>query len=480
MPAVGPQGSRGGLITAVVVFTILFVTATIFAIYFGVDDNKRTELLTTQTKRTQDIYSAQDLASQRYTQINKNRKPGQTVLQAAFQDSQNLSELITGKTAANAAQPTAAADQARRALSDAAARMPSLNITTSMSLVDALNKLANFSAEQQYTSTSLRLAQQQAAGDAAKQIALAQQLSQKAVDDLAEANKIKQDALDRAQKAENDSVSRIREMSQAMDGERKDQNAELQKVQQLVEAKDRQLDQEKRLTTALGDKLANRRMSVVDPLLRQPDGMISSVASEDVVYINLGSGDHLAAGMTFEVYNRHEGIPKQDDLMSEDNMPAGVASIEVERVYASDSQCRVLKMEIGQHINEGDLIANLVYDRNTKYNFVVYGKFDLGQTSQPKDSDREKIAALVTQWGGHIQKEITVDTDFVVMGTVPEVKQFSPDDLQDPLNRRLLDDQKAEYQAYETELDKAKELHIPIMNQNRFLYFCGYYDNAQR
>ncbi len=57
MPAVGPQGSRGGLITAVVVFTILFVTATIFAIYFGVDDSKRAESLTMSAKKTQEIYS---------------------------------------------------------------------------------------------------------------------------------------------------------------------------------------------------------------------------------------------------------------------------------------------------------------------------------------------------------------------------------------------------------------------------------------
>ncbi|HEY1923505.1 MAG TPA: hypothetical protein VGG44_12205 [Tepidisphaeraceae bacterium] len=480
MPAVGPQGSRGGLITAVVVFTILFVTATIFAIYFGVDDNKRTELLTSQAKRTGDIYSGQDLISQQYNQLNKNRKPGQTVLQAAFQNAQDLSELVNGKSAAGSTQATAAADAARKALSDASGRVKSLNLTTSMSLVEAINKLANFAAEQEYTATSLRTEQQRAAGDAAKQIALAQQLTQKAEDDVADANKVKQDALDRAQKAENDSVARITAMSQAMDGERQHQNTEMQKEQQLVEAKNRQLDQEKRLSTALGDKLAGRRISPIDPMLRQPDGMISSVASESVVYINLGSGDHLVPGMTFEVYPRREGIPKQDDLTSEENMPAGEASIEVERVFQSDSQCRVLKMEPGQHINEEDLIANLVYDRNTKYNFVIYGNFDLGQTGQAKASDRQKIAALVTEWGGHVQKGIDVDTDFVVMGKVPEVRQFTDDELQDPLNRRLLDDQKAEYQAYETELDKAKELHIPIMNQNRFLYFCGYYDNAQR
>jgi len=32
--------------------------------------------------------------------------------------------------------------------------------------------------------------------------------------------------------------------------------------------------------------------------------------------------------------------------------------------------------------------------------------------------------------------------------------------------------------AYDDVLNQAKELHIPIMNQNRFLYFCGYYENA--
>ncbi len=480
MPAVGPQGSRGGLITAVVVFTILFVTATIFAIYFGVDDNKHTELLSTQAKRTQEIYSSQDLVSQQYNQLNKNRKPGQTVLQAAFQNSQDLSELVNGKTAAGAVQPSAAADSARKALSDAAGRVKALNLTTSMSLVEAINKLANFAAEQEYTSTSLRAEQQRAAGDAATQIRLAQQLTQKANDDVAAANKIKQDALDQAQKAQNDSVARITAMSSSMDGERKNFNAELQKAQQLVEAKDRQLDQEKRMAIALTDKLDLRRISPSDPLLRQADGMISSVASESVVYINLGSGDHLVPGMTFEVYAHREGIPKQDDLMSAESMPVGEASIEVERVFQSDSQCRVLKMEPGRHINEEDLIANLVYDRNTKYNFIIYGNFDLGQTGQAKAGDRDKIAALVTEWGGHVQKAITVDTDFVVMGKVPEVRQFTQDELQDPLNRRLLDDQKAEYQAYEDELDKARELHIPIMNQNRFLYFCGYYDNAQR
>lgn len=485
MPPVGPQGSRGGLITAVVVFTILFVMATIFAIYFGVDDSKKTELLTTQTNRSKDIYSGQDIFNPRYKEITKNPRPGQTVLQVAFQDSQNLAELINGKTAASATQPSAAADQARTALAEAGQRVPAVDLSTSMSLVEAINKLAAYASGQHYENEALRLAQAQGAGDAAKQIALAQELVQKAQDDVATANKIKQDALDQTQKAQNDAVIKIQQMSQSMDQERRQQNAELQRAQQLVETKDQQLDQEKRLATELGDKLAGKRMSVIDPLLRQADGMITSVASDDIVYINLGMGDHLVPGLTFEVYDHRDGVPKQDDLMSEENLPVGKGSIEVERVYATDSQCRVIKTEVGQHLSEGDLIANLVYDRNTKYNFVIYGDFHMnaqGQAETPEQekADKQKIEALVTEWGGHVQKDINVDTDFVVMGAVPEIRQFTEDELQDPLNRRLQDDEKAEYAAYTAELDNAKELHIPIMNQNRFLYFCGYYDNAQR
>src|SRR5438477_631735 len=40
MPPVTPQSSRAGLITAVVIFVVLFVAATIFAIYYAVDANK--------------------------------------------------------------------------------------------------------------------------------------------------------------------------------------------------------------------------------------------------------------------------------------------------------------------------------------------------------------------------------------------------------------------------------------------------------
>ncbi len=70
-----------------------------------------------------------------------------------------------------------------------------------------------------------------------------------------------------------------------------------------------------------------------------------------------------------------------------------------------------------------------------------------------------------------MQKNIDVDTDFVVMGAEPTIDQFTPEDLEDPLNRQKQEDEKAAYDAYQAELDKAEKLGIPIMNQNRFLVF---------
>jgi hypothetical protein len=483
MPAVGPQGSRGGLLAAVVVFTILFVTATIFAIYFGVDDSKKTEALQVQLDKSKVTYSGADLQTGRYQALSKlatQTRPPKTILQMSFADSQNLADLIAGKHATHASDPMASAAAAQKALTDASQKLTALNLSPNMSLVDAINKLTAYAADQQYQNTALRVAQTAAAGDAATQIKQLQQEVQTAKDDLAAANKIKDSALDAQQKAENDSQARIKDMSLAMDSERQHMNTELQKSQQAQESLVKQLDAETRHSTKLTDKLAKRRVSPIDPLLRQPDGYIVSVASQDIVYINLGMGDHIVPGMTFEVYSRREGIPKQQDLMEAEDMPVGLGSIEVQQVLASASECKVVKMEIGQHLSEGDLIANLVYDRNTKYNMMVYGDFDLAQTGKPKKGDRQKIEALITQWGGSVQNSITEDTDFVIMGKEPTIEQFTQEELQDPLNKQTQDDEKAAYDAYQTVLNKAISYGIPVMNQNRFLYFSGYYDNAQR
>ena len=76
--------------------------------------------------------------------------------------------------------------------------------------------------------------------------------------------------------------------------------------------------------------------------------------------------------------------------------------------------------------------------------------------------------------------KVNVSTDFVVLGVEPVVPAFTTEELEDPVNKKKLEDAQAEQVAYQDILQTAGELNIPVMNQNRFLYYVGYYDQAKR
>ena len=87
---------------------------------------------------------------------------------------------------------------------------------------------------------------------------------------------------------------------------------------------------------------------------------------------------------------------------------------------------------------------------------------------------------MVTQWGGKLTDKVNADTDFVVLGKEPVVPNFTREELQDPINAAKLAEATAAAEAYENVKRQAVELHIPILNQNRFLYFIGYFELAKR
>ena len=148
------------------------------------------------------------------------------------------------------------------------------------------------------------------------------------------------------------------------------------------------------------------------------------------------------------------------------------------RPPASAGWCRTT---LGQQISEGDPIVNLIYDPNVKFRFVVFGSFDLTTEGLPTTADADIVKRLVTQWGGILQPAITADTDFLVIGREPVVPNFTPDELSGNLfNQNKKDEAEKALADYQKVLADAKDLHIPILNQNRFLYFTGYFDQARR
>jgi len=273
--------------------------------------------------------------------------------------------------------------------------------------------------------------------------------------------------------------------------------------------------------------LRHYRMDPTDNMVRRADGTITRVTDDGrTCYINLGQGDHITPGMTFEIYAKETGVPslKADIASMEDEnvkrlkaaneklraaaekgtggaagvfaaaragekydtqLPqGGKGAIEVIEVQQGHSAlCRIIKVENGQQIRNGDLIANLVYDPNTKFRFGVYGNFDLDYNGIPTLTDTNVIKQRIEQWGGkaitvNTVEDVSPDLDFVVAGVRPVVHPLPENPL--PTDQERQNKEKEQQKLYDDALNRAREWSIPVLNQTRFLYYTGYFDQRLR
>jgi hypothetical protein len=80
-----------------------------------------------------------------------------------------------------------------------------------------------------------------------------------------------------------------------------------------------------------------------------------------------------------------------------------------------------------------------------------------------------------------VTEDLDIDTDFLIMGKQPVVPNIPKEQLEgDPI--REFEQKKLEeaLKQYEEVKNKALEMHIPVLNQNRFLYFIGFFDQAKK
>lgn len=473
------QGSRAALITWTVITSILFVTATILAIIFYSGKTKAEEAADTVTKKYNDVVREASLSGPDIGALKQARSEDTarfsartTLLDVALAQRNALAQKITGVSDAT---ERAALERAEAALQSAAS-----GGTPPPSLVAAIDTL-----KQQLTDAASReqqLKQQVAQLDADKK-----SLRQKAQAEAEQLQAAVRAADERAKKAEaalaavtTDKDTAFTALSDQMQQQSKvAQEAQAAAAGQVTELQARIRALQKEIAE-YQQRLANLRIPT-HQLLRQADGRVVRTPGQGLVFIDLGRGDQVSAGMTFEVFDRLEGVPAAGSDENNDPMPRGKASIEVIRVQPGSAEARIIRLSPGQTITEGDLLVNLVYDRNTRYNFVIHGKFDLDRNGVATANDTEVIKRLVTQWGGSVHGEVGVNTDFLVLGIQPELPNYSQEDLSsDPILRARYDQAQAELDAYERIRERAAELNIPILNQNRFLYLVGYFEQAAR
>lgn len=200
----------------------------------------------------------------------------------------------------------------------------------------------------------------------------------------------------------------------------------------------------------------------------EPDGKVILIDNQTkIVHIDLGKNDHVYRGLTFSVYDKDQPIPKSGK---------GKAEIEVYNIEDGISQARIIRSDPKNPIVAGDIIANIIWSPKGVNTFAIAGDFDLNGDGKIDPDAVEKLTALVEKWGGKVSDKVTVNTDFVILGTQSEVPPKPTLEETSTYPNAMEKYEKAvERQAeYRQIQSQAQSLSVPILNLERFLYFIGY------
>ena len=484
MPPISPQGSRTGLVTALVIFVILFVTTTILWIYESAERRNRDDRIADFEKRYAAVVDDATINGPEVQALNQARDTapqysGMSAMRVALAQRDELAKAIAGTAAAPAVvQQRITAALARATQPDVAAA--NAQVTKTSALADAVTNLANRLAALNLEKNDLTAQRDAAKKETHDTIGGRDALLKQKDEQIAKVTQEMQGQMAQLatyrQQAEG-TVQQIQTSSNTTLTQAQQQNEQL--TQQLNQSTATIAQKDKEIQT-LRQRLGDVRLNPNEATIQKPDGQIVRLPGNNLAVINLGLGDHVAQGMTFEVYDKYAGIPALGaDGTREGEMPKGKASIEVMKIGPGFSECRIIRKEAGHNMVQGDLIANLVYDKTQKYNFVVYGDFDLDGDGRASAGDAEVIRRLITAWGGNVVNDVNVNTDFIVMGVEPKVDAAPSKDanaVEQAAHQRAV----AELDKYLDVRKQAMSLNIPILNQNRFLNFVGYTSQAGR
>lgn len=187
------------------------------------------------------------------------------------------------------------------------------------------------------------------------------------------------------------------------------------------------------------------------------DGEIRSVFQDrNVVWINLGSADHLRRQITFSVFGEDEDNPNRYS-------PKG--KIEVTDLFGDHlAEARITEDLIADPIVRGDKIYTSLWHPGRPQRFALAGFMDVDGDGA---SDRKRIRDLIELSGGIIDAELdddgtengamTYDTRYLVIG----------------------DQKKSVVGKIGAWRSKAEELGISTLKLDEFLDFIGYHDTTR-
>lgn len=248
----------------------------------------------------------------------------------------------------------------------------------------------------------------------------------------------------------------------------RERSAELARTQKDLDKTTGELDK------ALLEREAIKPRPDAEVLAYRPDARIVDVdMASGLVYLDIGSDDHVYRGLTFGVYDKNAPVPQDG---------RGKAEIEVFRLTEKASVARINTSSKRNPIVSSDIVANLIWDSKDSNKFVVSGDFDFDGDGKVDPDGRERIEQLVERWGGTLVDEVSIDTDFIVLGYQPKaMARPTREDIDfDPsLDDKYSESLKHVRQHHEV-LTLAGTLNVPVFNQKRFMYLIGYESLASK
>ncbi|RKY09418.1 MAG: hypothetical protein DRP66_02300 [Planctomycetota bacterium] len=206
----------------------------------------------------------------------------------------------------------------------------------------------------------------------------------------------------------------------------------------------------------------------------RPDARIVSIDSKNkVVYLDIGNKDHVYRGLTFSVYDRNLPIPEDGK---------GKAEIEIFKIEENVSAAKINYSSRMNPVTPADIVANLIWDSKTSNRFIVAGNFDIDGNGVIDSDGLDKIVRLVRRWGGRIVDEVTIETDFVVLGTRPSsLPMPTTEQIEiDPTVQQKYEASLESGRRYDKIRSRAQALSVPVINQQKFLHLTGYQSLASK
>jgi len=442
----------------VILFVFLFVISAALAalFYSNLSDQKK---LTDEAKKARNALLRSDEQNEQVASLKEDaRKQRKSVVGLLIEQQNHLIEQIGGAPA----EPYEAAKQAvAKTLTDLGGETGLLNLIDELNdkLRGADKQIAQLQGQVQSLNDTV-MAKQKGLDKAAAEFAESEEAFAANLAAARQAN----DALATKFKLELDEARKRWETDLAV------KETRLGEKDDALSARDDQILALKGDTEKLNEAIKELRRPIPETV--KADGsVLRADLNEGVVYIDVGLQDGVRPGMPFSIF------PAGDWINVKKAKPKG--TLVVRNADEGISECRITASGRMAPIVEGDAILNIARGLGREPTFVVAGEFDLDGDGAPDARGRERLAAMIGDYGGRIVDTVSYTVDYVVIGSVPTLPP-APDSETNPGSAALYDRKRQELQGYQDIQQAATKHLVPVLNANRFWSLIGYARGPER